>query len=165
MTTACGHGVSSTFSTSRPSEEALELLKRGFEDMGFQVSEVDRQEGQVKTRWHDTGRIAPGLMPGQVPGTVFVRYTATWIRASSGRYRVQISGEAQRCTDGAYVMASSEVTGACDGVIGPASDRQEATDALAEHLTRALSAPDEERQASASAATPVVRARPRRGQR
>jgi hypothetical protein len=163
--TACGHGVSSTFLTSRPGDEALELLKRGFEDAGFQVSEVDRQEGTVKTLWRDTGRIAPGLMPGQIHGTVFVRYTATWTPSSSGRNRVQVSGEAKRCAVGAYPVAPDEVIGVCDGVTGDSNDRQDAADGMAEHLTRVLSAPGEERQASASAETPVVRPGPRRGRR
>jgi hypothetical protein len=148
--TACAHGVSSRFSTSRSSDEALELIRGGFEDAGFQVSDVDRRQGTVTTQWRDTGRLSSRLMPGQVPATVFVRYTATWVPSSSRRHEVRISGEAQRCAPGAYV-GPGEVTGVCDEQGVDSKERQAAADALARRLARTLLAPPEEGRATATA--------------
>jgi hypothetical protein len=146
---SCAHGRSSnTFKTSRPSDEALDLLSRGLTDTGYRVSHIDRQAGTVTTYWRDTGRPAPALVPGNLPATVFVRYTARWLPDYQDGHRVELRGERQRCAAGANAVTSDEVLGVCAALADGAAEGKASTDALAEHLSRVLTAPADQLQAA-----------------
>jgi hypothetical protein len=151
-TAGCAHRlVSSSFPTSRPNDEALDLISRGLEDAGYRVSSVDRSAGTIATYWRDTGEASRDPLLGGLPANVFVRYSVKSSTGVSQTHTVRIWSEWQRCVAGANVVASSEVVGVCEPIPGPSSERQAVTDALAEHLSHALATSSPLVQASVGA--------------
>src|SRR5689334_56041 len=65
---ACGHMPQTySFKTTRPNDEALDLIARGLEHEGYQVNAINRLKGEVVTVWRDTGEDAPEPLPGGLP--------------------------------------------------------------------------------------------------
>jgi hypothetical protein len=135
---ACGHSPRPyTFDTPRPNGEALDLLARGLQQDGHQISRVDKQRGEIVTYWENTGYRFRETDDLEHETTIFLRYHVSVAGTGDDR-RVSLTADVQRCAADSAMITPREVIGTCLKMDVILPSHQKVLDELGQHLSGTL---------------------------
>jgi len=151
---ACSHQPRSyVFETTRPPDEAFDLVARRLEQEGHKLGELDRRDGLIATLWERADARLAGASSGASQAAVLVRYHVE-LKTIDVEHRVRVWAEFQRCAGDTFSVTSTEVLGACqDAGAVPAVAESELTQ-FGERLSAALSWPPGAAAASVASTAP-----------
>ena len=137
---ACAHEPKPYAFSAQPSANDLDVVVRTLQANGLKAAQIDRKLGTVTTYWFDTGyhfRETDILNPIQYPTNIFLRYRVS-VSNDSGKQKVVLDTDVQRCAPLDVTVTASGVTGSCEAMTSLFPTQQKQAEAMGEKLRQAL---------------------------